>query len=337
MFTKFLSRISGLPARSSEWASRIGPVALFGYDKGIPDSSEKLLGHFYKSPLDCDFYAELTLHDNAPIECPPESVMFLPVLKCGSMQCGDSEDVNRCSTPSDMDWAVSSSQVSAELAEKGYIPVSVGGDGTATLNMIEGYKRLFPSEEIVLIHFSARPSIGKTTDPIRVLLEKKLLKGVVSIGNRCVSAADRKVRKDFQVFYMDMHAIFSKGLFCIRDIRNDYSVFVSINTDVLDPSCAPAVSEPIAGGLSTRELLHIISGIRGPKVIGADIFGYHPEVDVYRKDGMTGLSQIALSKVLKETILKAYTISTTTEEEGIERIKMMQRQGTLSKNPYPDY
>lgn len=337
MFTKFLSRISGLPARSSEWASRVGPVALFGYDKGIPGSSDTLLRHFYKSSLDCDFYAELTLHDTAPIECPPESVMFLPVLKCGSMQCSDAKEDSRTHLPSHMEWSVATSQVSAELTEKGYLPVSVGGDGSATLSMIEGYKRLFPSEEIVLIHFSARPSVGKVTDPIRVLLEKKLLKGVVSVGNRCVSSVDRKVRKDFQVFYMDMHAIFSKGLFCIRDIRNDYSVFVSIDADVLDPSCSPGVLDPIAGGLSTRELLHIISGIRGPKVIGADIFGFFPELDVYRKDGVTGLSQIALSKVLKETILKVYTISTTTEEEGIERIKMMQRQGTLSKNPYPDY
>lgn len=337
MFTKFLSRISGLPARSSEWASRVGPIALVGYDKGIPGSSEKLLDCFYKSPLDCDFYAELTLHDDAPIECPPESVMFLPVLKCGSMISSVLDNGRGNCVPSDTDWECACSQTSAELTEKGYIPVSVGGDGSATLSMIEGYKRLFPSEDIVLIHFSAKPSVGRLNDPIRMLLEKKLLKGVVSIGNRCVTAVDRKVRKDYQVFYMDMHAIFSKGLFCIRDIRNDYSVFVSINADVLDPSCAPGVIDPIAGGLSARELLHILSGIRGPKVIGADVFGFHPELDIYRKDNVTGLSQITLSKVVKETILKAYTISTTTEEEGIERIKMMQRQGTLSKNPYPEY
>lgn len=332
MFSKFLSRISAIPARSSEWSSRVGPVALFGYDHGVR-SSHSLLQHFYSSPRDCDFYAELTLHDEAPIECPPESVMFLPVLKCGSLceepSHGDDEATSQ-------DWLRACSETSVELTEKGYIPVSVGGDGSATRSMVEGYKKLFPNEDVVVIHFSANPTIGMPASPLATLLEKKLLKGVVSVGNRCVSAADRRARREHQTFYMDMHAIYSKGLFCIRDIRNDYPVLISINVDVLDPSCVPGVKDPVAGGLSTRELLHIISGIRGPKVIGVDVHGYDPDADIYRKDSV-GLSHIAISKVLKETVLKAYTISTTTEEEGIERVKMMQRQGTLSKNPYPEY
>eukprot|EP00796_Vickermania_ingenoplastis_P006478 gene6478-4665_t len=336
MFSKFLSRVGSLPARSSDWASRVGPVALFGYDRNTTLSSKKLLDHFYTSPRDCDYYAELTFHDEAPVECPPESVMFLPVLKCGTMtETEDAENWSDRRTPND-GWLRACSETASELTEKGYIPVSVGGDGSATSCMVEGYKRLYPDDNVVVIHFSARPSLDQETAPLRMLLEKKMLKGVVSVGNRCVSAADRRIRKEHQTFYMDMHAIYSKGLFCIRDIRNDYPVLISINADVLDPSCAPGVIDPVAGGLSTRELLHIISGIRGPKVIGVDLHGYHPELDIYRNDSV-GLSQIALSKVLKETILKAYTISTVTEEEGLERVKMMQRQGTLSKNPYPDY
>lgn len=330
MFSKFISRVGGLPPRTSEWANRVGPVALLGFDKGGA-SSEKLLNFFYSSPLDCDYYAEVTLHDNAPVECPPESVMFMPALKCGSM-CNPED----AAVPSSEEWFRACAETTAELTEKGYIPISVGGDGSATQSMVEGYKRLFPEEDVVVVHFSAKPYLGSEAEPLRALLERKMLKGLVSVGNRCVSSKDRKTRKDFQTFYMDMHAIYSKGLFCIRDIRNDYPVFISVNADVLDPSFAPAVHQPIAGGLSTRELLHIISGIRGPKVIGVDLHGYQPELDVYRQDGI-GLSQIALSKVLKELILKTYTISTTTEEEGIERIKMMQRQGTISKNPYPEY
>lgn len=330
MFSKFLSRVGGLPARSREWASRVGPVAVFGYDRGIR-SSEKLLNHFYSSPRDCDYYAELTFHDNAPISCPPESVMFFPTLKCGSMLgCSEAD----CIT--DSDWFHACSETAAELTEKGYIPISVGGDGSATSAMVEGYKRLFPLEDIIVIHFSAKPRLAEPTEPLYTLLEKKQLKGLISVGNRCVSSGDRKTRKEFQVLYMDMHAIYSKGLFCIRDIRNDYPVLISINADVLDPAHAPGVADPIAGGLSTRELLHIISGIRGPKVIGVDLHGYDSDLDVSRHDSV-GLSQIALSKVLKEVILKTYTISTVTEEEGIERIKTMQRQGTLSKNPYPEY
>ncbi|EPY31618.1 agmatinase [Strigomonas culicis] len=331
MFSKFLSHVKGLPPRSTDWANRMGPVALMGYSGGIPQSANRLLQHFYACPRDSDIYAEMTFHKTAPIECPPETVFFMPVLECGNMLAE-----GEAGTPSKDDWYLASTQATTELTEKSYVPVSVGGNGPATLSMIEAYKNLFPTEDVVLLHFSAHPNLVQDDAPIRVLLEKNLLKGVVSVGNRCVTSMDRKIRKQHHMFYMDMHAIYSKGLFCIRDIRNDYPVFISIDASVMDPAFAPAVETPIPGGLSTRELLHIMNGIRGPKVIGVDIHGYNPALDIHRGDGI-GLTQMALAKVLKESILKCYTISTQTEEEGMARVQMMQRQGTISENPYPDH
>ncbi|KAG5478596.1 hypothetical protein LSCM1_05998 [Leishmania martiniquensis] len=332
MFNKFLSRVKALPPRSGDWANKLGPVALMGYSGGASMSSRKLLSHFYQSPRDCDMYAELTFHEPGPVECPPETVIFFPVIQCGEMLC-EKEEPGEVTKD---DWYVATAEATTELLEKGYVPVSVGGDGSATLAMVESYKRLFRSSEVVLIHFSAKPSLERAEQTIRALLEKGLLKGVVEIGNRCVSSGDRKVRKQNKVMYMDMQAIYAKGLFCIRDIRNDYPVFLSIDADVLDPAFAPAVHSPVPGGVSTRDLLHIITGIRGPKVAGIDIHGYYPSLDVCRGDGL-GLTQMALAKVLKESIVKAYTISTQTAEEGLERVRMMQRQGTLSDNPYPDH
>ncbi|KAK7198369.1 agmatinase-like protein [Novymonas esmeraldas] len=332
MFSKFLSRVKTLPPRSGDWANKLGPVALMGYSSGAPMSSSKLLTHFYAGPRDCDMYAELTFHEPGPVECPPETVVFFPVVQCGQML----DDTAAPDTATKDDWYVAATEATTDLLEKGYVPVSAGGDGSATLAMVEAYKRLFPSDDVVLVHVSARPSLDRVEQPVRVLLEKGLLKGVVEIGNRCVSSGDRRIRKQHKVMYMDMQAIYAKGMFCIRDIRNDYPVFFSIDADALDPAFAPAVQTPVPGGLSTRDLLHIITGVRGPKVAGIDIHGYHPSLDLCRGDGL-GLTQMAMSKVLKETIVKAYAISTQTAEEGLERVRMMQRQGTLSDNPYPDH
>lgn len=338
MFAKCISKIKALPPRTSDWVNRAGPVAVFGYGAGCVSSAGKALSHFYSASRDCDFYAELRFHDEAPIECPPESVLFMPVLKCGEMLPTEGTAAAAAAPgPSRDDWYLGATEIATELLEKGYIPVSVGGDGSATLAMVESYKRLNPTDDVVLLHFSARPTVGDPKSPVRVLLEKGLVKGIVGIGNRCVNSEDRKIRKQYKMFYMDMHAIFAKGLFCIRDVRNDFPVFISINADVLDPAFAPAVADPVPGGLSTRELLHIVSGIRGPNVIGADIHGYRPELDIVRGTDGLGLTQMAMAKLIKETILKTYVISTQTEEQGLERIKMMQRDGTLAPNPYPDH
>ncbi len=59
----------------------------------------------------------------------------------------------------------------------------------------------------------------------------------------------------------------------------DAPVYVSVDIDVLDPSHAPATGTPEAGGLTSRELLGIIRGLRSANLIGADIVEVAPAYD----------------------------------------------------------
>lgn len=332
MFTKFLSKVKAFPPRTQDWTNRLGPVALFGANGTIPHSASRMLQCFDSSPKDCDHYAELTIHNGTePIEAPPETVAFLPTLHCGLMEPTGEAQANS------NDWYMATTEAASDLMEKGYTVVHAGGDASATLPMIESYKRIHPSDEVILIHFSAFPTVGDAMSPVRLAVEKRLVKGVISVANRCVSAEERKFRRLNKMVYMDAQAIFSKGIFCIRDIRNDFPVFLSIDMSVLDPVYAPGVHMPCAGGLTTRELLHILNGIRAPRVAGVHIHGYNPSLDVVRQGDGLGLTQIAATKILQESILKTYTVSTATEQEGIERMKVMQRQGVVAENPYPEF
>jgi agmatinase len=56
-------------------------------------------------------------------------------------------------------------------------------------------------------------------------------------------------------------------------------LYVSIDIDVLDPSFAPATGTPEAGGLTSRELLGILRGLRGLPLVGADIVEVAPAYD----------------------------------------------------------
>lgn len=343
MFSKVLQRVRGFPARPTEWTNRLGPAALIGIDGAIPKSGQKLYQYITaRDSPHCDHYAEVVLHDGKhPIDLPPETVSLLPTLDCGLMT-PDLLNIDTTSTSASPvvtsgDWYTTTNEVATELYEKGYTPVSVGGDGGNTLPMLESYKRVFPEDEVILIHLSAFPTVSKMSSSVRVSLEKNLVKGVISIANRCVTQDDRKLRKQFKMFYMDLYAIYGKGLFCVRDIRNDYPVFLSIDVNVLDPAFAPGVEAPESGGLSVRDTLHILNAIRGPKIAGVDIHGYNPNLDIVRPDG-TGLTEVAASKIAKEAIFKIFGISNATEKEGIERMAMLQRQGQIAaENPYPEF
>ena len=77
----------------------------------------------------------------------------------------------------------------------------------------------------------------------------------------------------------------------------DGPIYISIDMDALDPAYAPGVSHPEPGGLSTRDILHIISSLKG-KVVGGDIVEYNPKRDI------NNLTAVTASKLLKELMGK---------------------------------
>jgi agmatinase len=65
----------------------------------------------------------------------------------------------------------------------------------------------------------------------------------------------------------------------VRARVGDRPVYVSIDIDVLDPAFAPGTGTPEAGGITSRELLTIIRGLAGLKIVGCDIVEVAPAYD----------------------------------------------------------
>ena len=56
-------------------------------------------------------------------------------------------------------------------------------------------------------------------------------------------------------------------------------VYVSVDIDVLDPAHAPGTGTPEAGGMTSRELLHLLRNLVGANIVGADIVEVAPAYD----------------------------------------------------------
>ena len=67
----------------------------------------------------------------------------------------------------------------------------------------------------------------------------------------------------------------------IRERVGDLPVYVSFDMDVLDTAIAPAVSNPEPGeeGLTMKEAIRVLQGMRGMDIIGADVVELMPTVD----------------------------------------------------------
>lgn len=49
------------------------------------------------------------------------------------------------------------------------------------------------------------------------------------------------------------------------------NVYISVDIDVLDPAFAPGTGTPEVGGWSTRELLGVLDGLSGLRIVGGDV------------------------------------------------------------------
>ena len=69
-------------------------------------------------------------------------------------------------------------------------------------------------------------------------------------------------------------------------------MYVSFDVDGLDPAFAPGTGTPEVGGLTTREALELLRGLRGLNVIGGDVVEVAPEYDATTNTAQAGAQML---------------------------------------------
>ena len=62
-----------------------------------------------------------------------------------------------------------------------------------------------------------------------------------------------------------------------RKIAGDGPTYFSFDIDSLDPAFAPGTGTPEVGGLSTREAIQLIRGMKGLNIVGGDVVEVAPQ------------------------------------------------------------
>jgi agmatinase len=171
--------------------------------------------------------------------------------------------------------------------------LALGGDHTIALPILRAVNRRYGP--VALVHFDAHLDTWDTYfgapythgTPFRRATEEGLLaedRGVhVGIRGPLYSITDLTDdrRLGFEIVRatefdeVGVPAIVER----IRRRLGAGPVYVSVDIDVLDPAHAPATGTPEAGGLTSRELLAVLRGLRGLPVVSADIVEVSPAYD----------------------------------------------------------
>lgn len=216
----------------------------------------------------------------------------LGVAPFAAQQVADAGDLGL--TPFDIAEAVRTVEQAADrLRADGTTLLALGGDHTVALPLLRSVARTHGP--VGVVHFDAHldtwgPYFGADVThgtPFRNAAEEGLLdpRRCLHVGIRGSLHSGQDLTADevlgFQVIHTD--AFQTEGLPAVvermRRRLGTGPVYVSVDIDVLDPAHAPGTGTPEAGGLTSRELLHVLRALAGVDVVGADVVEVAPAYD----------------------------------------------------------
>lgn len=206
-------------------------------------------------------------------------------------------------------------QMVKEIAEAGAIPVIVGGDHSLMYPDVVAITDVYGKGKVGVVHFDAHfdgiPLLfGHYLShgaPVRRLIDEGHVKGknFVQIGLNSMKPGPDDIQwmRKNQIRYHFMNeidrigykAVLEKALAEATD-GVDY-IFVSIDTDVLDPAWAPGMGTPEPGGMNLRELFPMLRALGvANKIVGVELVELNPIVDpTYR-------SKLVAVRMLREVL-----------------------------------
>jgi len=181
----------------------------------------------------------------------------------------------------------------AQIVEAQAVPLAVGGDHLSSLPILRAVGKKQP---IGMIHFDAHSDTVDTYfgglkythgTPFRRAIEEGLLepRRVVQIGIRgsTYSAGERDWPLQQGIRIISIEEFEDLGIDdVIREARRvvgEGPAYISFDIDALDPAYAPGTGTPEFAGLTSREVLRMLRGLRGLNLVGADVVEVSPPFD----------------------------------------------------------
>lgn len=198
-------------------------------------------------------------------------------------------------------------KVTAELLKNGKTPIAVGGEHTITLGTVRATSKT--RKNLGVISFDAHLDLRDEymgletshTTFMRRINHQANPKRIVEVGSRAVCKEELQyARESKNIEFITSNQIHREGAkktaATIKTLlENCSNLYLTIDTDVLDPAFAPAVQNPEPDGLDTHTLLEILSLICDKRVVALDLVEVTPPYD-------HGVTSMVAAKTLFETM-----------------------------------
>jgi len=189
------------------------------------------------------------------------------------------------------------------IVAAGVAPLAVGGDHSITQGVL---RALGQKQPVGLIHIDAHCDTGGEFDGTKFHhggpFRNAVLDGVLD-PSRTIQIGIRGSSEYLWEFSYDtgmtvIHAQEFARMGCeaviakARAVVGDGPVYVTFDIDGLDPAFAPGTGTPEIGGLTTREALQFLQGLKGLNVVGGDVVEVAPQYDATTNTAQAGAQML---------------------------------------------
>jgi len=204
-------------------------------------------------------------------------------------------DLGNVDTSGDVDKTFREIEMAvAEVLKKKAKPIILGGDHSISYPIVKAMAKAYRALDI--LHFDAHPDLYEDlygdrlshACPFARIMEDGLAESLVQVGVRAATANQRAVGRRHAVRMVEMKD-FRDGP--VLSFKNP--LYISFDMDALDPAFAPGVSHQEAGGLTTRQAIDLIHGLKA-RIVGLDVVELNPSRDP------SGITASAAVKIIKE-------------------------------------
>jgi agmatinase len=189
------------------------------------------------------------------------------------------------------------------IHDAGVAPLSVGGDHSITLPIL---KALGKDQPVGLIHIDAHCDTSGGFDrtkfhhggPFREAVLEGVLdpKRTIQIGIRGSAEYLWEFSYDSGMTVIHAEEITGLGMAAVieraRAVVGDGPTYITFDIDSLDPAFAPGTGTPEVGGLTTREALELLRGLKGLNIVGGDVVEVAPQYDASTNTAQGGAQML---------------------------------------------
>lgn len=174
----------------------------------------------------------------------------------------------------------------------GVTPIILGGDHTISLPILRAMAKSHGPAS--LVHFDAHPDFWRPNDParpyhhgtpFRLAADEGLIRLRESIQVGIRGTVSAQIVDDVRAAGMNLltaDEFYDLGVRgALEQIHRvvQAPVYVSLDIDCADPAFAPGTGTPEVAGLTSREIIALVRGLRGLPIVGFDLVEVSPPFD----------------------------------------------------------